>query len=88
MKRSCRRTADENRIHERAVRLRKMTDKQLVEYVETCHTAPTVIRPETPKDPVDIEGIIEDIGKIRGVGITKLHYIREILKARLEVCDG
>jgi hypothetical protein len=34
MKRSCRRTEDENRIHEKAVKMRKMTDEQLVHYVE------------------------------------------------------
>lgn len=33
-KRSCRRTADEDRIHEKAVKWRKMTDEQLVHYVE------------------------------------------------------
>ena len=33
-KRSCRRTDDENRIHEKAVKMRKMTDEQLVRYVE------------------------------------------------------
>lgn len=33
-KRSCRRTVDENRIHDKAVKMRKMTDEQLVHYVE------------------------------------------------------
>lgn len=33
-KRSCRRTNGENRIHEKAVKMRKMTDEQLVHYVE------------------------------------------------------
>lgn len=33
-KRSCRRTADEDKIHEKAVKMRKMTDEQLVHYVE------------------------------------------------------
>ncbi|MDE6913291.1 MAG: hypothetical protein K2P35_06305, partial [Lachnospiraceae bacterium] len=33
-KRSCRRTTDENVIHDKAVKLRKMTDEQLVHYVE------------------------------------------------------
>ena len=33
-KRNCRRTVDEDRIHEKAVKLRKMTDEQLVNYVE------------------------------------------------------
>jgi hypothetical protein len=32
--RSCRRTDDENKIHEKAVKMRKMTDEQLVHYVE------------------------------------------------------
>ena len=33
-KRSCKRTADENMLHEEAVKIRKMTDKQLVQYVK------------------------------------------------------
>ena len=33
-KRSCRRTVDEDRIHERAVKMRKMTDEQLVKLLE------------------------------------------------------
>ena len=33
-KRNCRRTEDEIRIHEKAVKMRKMTDEQLVHYVE------------------------------------------------------
>ncbi len=33
-KRSCRRSVDENRIHDKAVKMRKMTDQQLVDYVE------------------------------------------------------
>ena len=33
-KRNCRRTEDEIRIHEKAVKVRKMTDEQLVHYIE------------------------------------------------------
>ena len=33
-KKSCRRTTDESIIHEKAVKMRKMTDEQLVHYVE------------------------------------------------------
>lgn len=33
-KRNCRRTKDEAAIHEKAVKMRKMTDEQLVHYVE------------------------------------------------------
>lgn len=35
-KRSCRRTNEENAIHERAVKIRKMTDEKLVQYIEDC----------------------------------------------------
>ena len=34
-KRSCRRTADEDRIHEQAIKMRKMTDEQLIRYVDS-----------------------------------------------------
>lgn len=33
-KRSCRRSTNENKTHEKAVKVRKMTDEQLVEYIE------------------------------------------------------
>lgn len=33
-KRACRRTNEENAIHERAVKLRKMTDEKLCQYIE------------------------------------------------------
>ena len=33
-KRNCRRTENAKKIHEKAVRMRKMTDEQLVHYVE------------------------------------------------------
>lgn len=33
-KKSCRRTMDENKIHEKAVKMRKKTDEQLVHYVD------------------------------------------------------
>lgn len=33
-KRSCRRTVNEDKVHEKAVKIRKMTDEQLVHYVE------------------------------------------------------
>ena len=39
-KRSCRRTTDENIIHDKAVKMRKMTDEQLVE----AGVAPDLIR--------------------------------------------
>lgn len=32
-KRSCRGTVNEDKVHEKAVKIRKMTDEQLVQYV-------------------------------------------------------
>ncbi len=32
-KRSCRRTKTENKVHDEAVKMRKMTDEQLVSYI-------------------------------------------------------
>lgn len=34
-RRSCRRTAEENQWHERAVKIRKMTDEQIIRFVES-----------------------------------------------------
>ncbi len=87
MKRNCRRTDDESRIHEKAVRLRKMTDKQLVDYVESFSRMKT-IQEKSEVSKTSIDKIMDDIGAIRGVGITKLHYIRQILENRLEVGNG
>ena len=33
-KKSCKRTVEENIIHDRAVKIRKMTDEQIVQYME------------------------------------------------------
>ncbi len=87
MKRNCRRTDDESRIHERAVKIRKMTDKQLVEYMDSINK-PEAVQGRSEASEAIIDKIMDDIGAIRGVGITKLHYIRQILETRLEVGNG
>lgn len=90
-KRSCRRTTDENIIHEKAVKMRKMTDEQLVQYVENraakAHSegfnkgkAQSIRR-----EPFNIENIITEIGDVRGIGATKLATIQKILEKYLEV---
>ncbi len=85
-KRSCRRTDDENRIHEKAVKLRKMTDEQLVKYVESQDEQAKVGNAvkETPSLESVMEDIMDEIGRIKGVGKTKLHYIQMILQEKLE----
>ena len=81
--RSCRRTEDENKIHDKAVKMRKMTDEQLVHYVEDRvekarsegfnqgkKSAPTI----------DTDKILEKIGTIKGIGAVKLQEINVILE--------
>ncbi len=93
-KRSCRRTQEENAIHDKAVKIRKMTDRQLVRYVEErVETARSegfsrgkaqALKPE----PVNIEKILGEIGSIRGVGTAKLLSIGAILGKYLGVQEN
>lgn len=92
-KRSCRRTMDENIIHDKAVKMRKMTDEQLVHYVEDRvekarsegfnQGKKKAILPK-----VDITAIMCEIGATKGIGEAKLGKIQRILEHRLEVYDS
>lgn len=89
-KRNCRRTTDENIIHDKAVKMRKMTDEQLVHYVEDrvakarsegFHQR----KLQAPAHkPVNIEKIVEEIGNVKGIGTAKLADIKTILGRYLE----
>ena len=89
-KRSCRRTVDENRIHDKAVKMRKMTDEQLVHYVEdrVDKARSEGFNEGKAKAPVpakpDVDRVLEDIRSIRGIGDTKIELIRAILVKHLE----
>lgn len=89
-KRSCRRTADEDRIHDMAVRWRKMTDEQLVHYVEDRVAKAESEgynrgKKEAPANKgVDIEEILAEIGNIKGVGVATVNKIREHFKAKAQ----
>ncbi len=84
-RRSCRRTTDENRIHDKAVKMRKMTDEQLVHYVEdrvekARSEGFNQGKAQAPRvKPVNIVKILEEIGNIRGIGATRLLDIGVIL---------
>lgn len=90
-KRSCRRTTDEEIIHDKAVKLRKMTDEQLVHYVEdrvekARSEGFNKGKIQEPKPKIfNIADVITEIGKVRGIGTTKLNDIRAILEKHLEV---
>ena len=90
-KKSCRRTEEENFIHDTAVKLRKMTDEQLIQYVEnTVEKAKKEgfncgKKCKSAMSKVNISDIIEEVGQIKGIGITKLTCIKDILEKHLEV---
>lgn len=80
--RSCRRTEDENKIHDKAVKMRKMTDEQLVHYVEDRvekARSEGFNQGKKSAPEIDIEKILEKIGTIKGIGAVKIQEIRTIL---------
>lgn len=93
-KRNCRRTKDESRIHEKAVKMRKMTDEQLVHYVEdrvekARSEGFNKGKSQAPKKQhINIEKIIYEISNVKGIGAVKLQYIKEIIEKHLEVDNG
>ena len=90
-KRNCRRTVDESRIHEKAVKMRKMTDEQLVQYVEDrvekarSEGFNQGKKQELKRNQVNIAGIVDEISNVKGIGATKLADIKTILEKYLEV---
>lgn len=93
-KRNCRRTPDENKIHEKAVKMRKMTDDQLVDYVENrvakAHSEGfnKGKRQASKNRTFKTEEVLAEIGDIKGIGAARLQTIREIIDKHLEVCVG
>lgn len=92
-KRNCRRTTDENIIHEKAVKMRKMTDEQLVYYVENrvekarSEGFNQGKRKNSKYKPINIEEIMKEISKVRGIGVTKLTDIQGIFEKYLRDFD-
>ncbi len=74
-KRSCRRTADENRIHAEAVKLRKMSDEQLVQYIEDIRGGTS--QPETGNTVTDFLNLISNT-KVPGIGIVTVNKLWKV----------
>lgn len=92
-RRSCRRTTDENIIHDKAVKMRKMTDEQLVHYVEdrvekARSEGFNQGKGKASRPKIDVQSIVDEIGSIKGVGAAKIKQISLILEARLGEYDG
>ena len=89
-KRSCRRTDEESQIHEQAVKLRKMTDSQLVEYISRCREKAREEgfrngQEEAGKAVIQEKSALDFITflqtkKIPGIGIVKINTILEVAR--------
>lgn len=82
-RRSCRRTIEEEKIHEKAVKMRKMTDEQLVHYVENrVEKARSEGRNESKKGLTIIK-FLEELsvpGTVPGVGAATIEKLRGFAK--------
>lgn len=91
-KRSCRMTEEERSLHEQAVRLRKMTDEQLIEHInylrEEAYTAGYAEaerqRPTSPATGKTLEHFIEELsaGACKGVKSATAYKIEEFARAQ------
>ncbi len=93
-KRRCRRTVGENAFHKKAVKMRKMTDEQLVHYVEDqvekarsegFNQGRGQSGEASQLSAVDF---VEEIGRIKGIGAATMYKIRELLGKRLEAKEN
>lgn len=92
-RRSCRRTENEERMHDKAVKIRRMTDEQLVHYVDdrvekARSEGFNKGRKKSAGTGINVQSIIDEIGGIKGIGETKLQEISLILRMRLEGAEN
>lgn len=82
-KRSCRRTASEQQQHERATRVRRMTDAQLCDYLDDLAAGQ---RPEGPTKEEIIQEFLLELSIRREDGLrvsdTTLRKMKAIAKSR------
>lgn len=79
-KRSCRRTVNEDKVHEKAVKIRKMTDEQLVHYVEDRvekARSEGFNQGKKSSGGADINKFLKEISSIKGVGDATICKIME-----------
>lgn len=61
---------DENIIHEKAVKMRKMTDAQMCSYIDSLSAAPAAQYPS-------IEEFLKSLSSVPGIGPTTINKLRE-----------
>lgn len=88
-KRSYRRTDSENKIHEKAVKMRKMTDEQLIRFVEeqveqARNDGFNRGKEQKQAEPqINAVDFVEEISRLDGIGKVTMSKIRRLLDRRL-----
>lgn len=89
-KRNCRMTGEEKNVHERAVKLRKMTDDKLVEHIDhileeaynTGYSEAEAQRASTPAPGKTLPQLLEqlDAGECKGIKSATAYKIAEFAR--------
>lgn len=81
-RRSCRRTMDEAKLHEKAVKLRKMTDEQLVHYIEDRVEKARSEGENENRRGKTVKDLFDALtpGLIPGVGMTTVDKLKKFAK--------
>lgn len=83
-KRSCRRTKEEREIHEQAIRIRKMTDEQLVAHIDNEKQAnydlgyrDGLLKGREGAGAENINDFLDSIESLQGIGAVTVNKLRE-----------
>lgn len=69
-RRSCRRTEEENRIHAEAVRLRKLTDEQLIKHVQEAANP-------AQNGNNQVKKFIDEVSTLNGIGTATISKLKD-----------
>ena len=84
-KRNCRRTREEKEIHDKATRIRKMTDEQMVRYIslenqnsyDEGYRSGLMKGREGSKSSKSVLMFLDDVERLKGIGAVTLQKLRK-----------
>ena len=89
-KRACRRSGEENVMHDKAVKLRKMTDEQLCEAVDNLYSLGVkegyekglADRKQEERKGSEVEAFLKDLqeAKVAGIGAVTLNKLLKVAR--------
>lgn len=87
-KRSCRRTREEKEIHEQAIRIRKMTDAQLVTHLDKEKKSSYdtgyrdgLLKGRNGSGEFVVQGFLDEVENLKGIGTVTVQKLRKAAKA-------